>query len=138
MFLIGLPGRRHGVRTLCRAMLVVTVVVLAGCGSGGETVASRPASGDDSPTHFTMQPSRAQGRNACRGLTPLEAAKRFEQTALESGVRRRFVELVAEPPARVEASPSYPRLVAALYATTLQPSHRAQAAAGCAEELAAH
>ena len=69
-------------------------------------------------------------------MTPREAAKHFRAAAKEAGVRKRFAELVTEPTPGVEASPGYPRLVAALYAMTVSEPERAAAAAGCAEELA--
>jgi hypothetical protein len=71
-------------------------------------------------------------------MTPLEAAHRFRSGAENAGAHARFLELVTEPTSTVEHSPGYPRLVAALYATSRPPSQRALAAAGCAQELAAH
>jgi hypothetical protein len=71
-------------------------------------------------------------------MTPLEAARHFRGAAREAGAHERFVELVADPTPAVAGSPGYARLVAALYSTTLPPAQRALAAAGCAEELAAH
>ena len=70
-------------------------------------------------------------------MTPLEAARHFEAAALRAGVTKRFAKLATEPTAEVKASTGYPRLAAAIYATTTPEKGRAQAAAGCAEELAA-
>jgi hypothetical protein len=81
---------------------------------------------------------REAGREACRGASPLEIARRYEASATDAQVRKRFAELVAHPTAALEKSPGYPRLVAALYASTVPVAQRAQAAAGCAEELASH
>jgi hypothetical protein len=77
------------------------------------------------------------GRKACQGMTPLDAARHFEAAARRAGVTKRFAELATEPSAKVEASSGYPRLAAAIYATTTPEKSRAAAAAGCAEELAA-
>jgi hypothetical protein len=79
---------------------------------------------------------REVGRAACAGMTPQQAAKRFELVARRSGVGKQFAAFVADPPPTVENSPGYPRLVAAVYAATLPAPQRADAAAGCAEELA--
>ena len=77
----------------------------------------------------------AAGRKACRGLTPLQAAKRYAPLAREAGVRKSFTELVSHPSPAMKSSQGFPRLVAALYASTLPAPQRADAAAGCAEEL---
>ncbi len=82
--------------------------------------------------------ARAAGREACAGMTPLEAARRFQAAARRAGVKKRFAQLTAQPPPSVAESPGYPRLVGALYATTVPGPARTEAAAGCAEELAAH
>jgi hypothetical protein len=76
------------------------------------------------------------GRRACAGLTPLEAAKRFELPARRAGVEKEFAEFVADPPPQTLESSGYPRLVAAVYAETVPAKQREEAAAGCAEELA--
>lgn len=118
---------------------LVAVVLAAGCGdSPGDSSSDAPPPASQSPGHGPAASARGEGRRACRGLTPLEAADRFKAAAREAGVKKRFVELVAEPAPSVAASPGYPRLVGALYATTVPPPRREQAAAGCAEELAAH
>jgi hypothetical protein len=72
------------------------------------------------------------------GMQPVEAALRFKDAAKRAGAHQRFVALVTEPTPAVERSPGYPRLVAAFYATSLPSPERTLAAAGCAEELAAH
>ena len=102
-------------RTAVRVVPVVIVLGLSGCGGADETAAT----------------------TACGGMTPLEAAQHFEEAAREAGASRRFIELVTEPTPDVEASPAYPRLVGAFYASTLPPAERAAAAAACAKELAA-
>jgi hypothetical protein len=71
-------------------------------------------------------------------MTALEAAEKFKVSARRAGAEKRFLELVTEPSPAVERSAGYPRLVAAFYATTLTERQRVPAAAGCAEELAAH
>lgn len=80
--------------------------------------------------------ARAIGADACAGITPLEAASRFEAAAVKAGVDEEFAKYVAEPPASTVNSPGYPRLVAAIYASTLPEKQRTEAAAGCAEALA--
>lgn len=119
---------------------VVLVAALVGCGGGGntsQTASSQPPKHARGAKRATVSGSRAEGRQACRGLTPIDAARRFRTDAVKAGVRRSFAQRVADPTAAVESSPGYPRLVAALYATTVEPKARAQAAAGCAEMLAA-
>ncbi len=95
--------------------------------------------GTERPQTDTQPPAavaaREAGQKACRGVTPREVAKRYEQPAQDSGVDRKFAELVANPPATTQSSKGYPRLVAALYASTVPVAQRAAAAAGCAEEL---
>lgn len=81
-------------------------------------------------------PARAVGRRACAGLTPLEAARRYELAGRAAGVEKRFAAMVAHPPPSVRDSAGYPRLVAAVFAATQPTPTRAEAAAGCAEELA--
>jgi len=71
-------------------------------------------------------------------MTPREAADHFVAAARRAGVTKRFAELAADPPPSVAESPGYPRLVGALYAATVPDPRRAEAAAGCAKELAAH
>jgi hypothetical protein len=134
---------------LCRwaptlTALAALLVAFAAYGCGSDT-ATAPKRADDPPASrsaptaspTTHASARAEGRRACRRLTPLEAARRFKQGARRAGASKRFIELVAEPTADVASSPGYPRLVAAFYASTLPPSQRAAAAAACAEELAA-
>jgi hypothetical protein len=70
-------------------------------------------------------------------VTTLRVAEKFSVAAHQAGAAKHFIELVVEPSAAVQASPGYPRLVAALYATTLPESERTPAAAGCVEELTA-
>lgn len=97
---------------------------------------------DATPTKEEQPPPSADpgayetGQEACRGMTPREAAERFEMPARHAGASKAFAAAVADPAPAVEGSPGYPRLVAALYATTLPPRQRAGAAAGCAAELA--
>jgi hypothetical protein len=92
---------------------------------------------DDRPASASVgDDPREVGESACQGMTPQEAAKHFELVARRSGVGKQFAAFVADPPPSVEASPGYPRLVAAVYAATLPAAQRADAAAGCAEELA--
>ncbi|HET9593730.1 MAG TPA: hypothetical protein VFP17_12535 [Solirubrobacterales bacterium] len=128
----------------CTALAFASLLALAGCGSGGDTTSStgtrattahHPAAtaAAASPHDAT---ARAAGRRACAGMTPLEAARHYEAAARSAGVTKRFAKLVTEPTAKVESSSGYPRLAAALYATTTPAKGRADAAAGCAEELA--
>jgi hypothetical protein len=70
-------------------------------------------------------------------MTPLEAAQHYKQAARKAGAGARFLELVTEPTPETKASPRYPQLVGAFYASTLPPAKRAAAAAACAKELAA-
>lgn len=122
-------------------LLAIVAVAAEGCGNGDETTQAAPRSqaevvaGGDHPDDAS---AREEGRRACEGMDPLEAARHYVKAARRAGVRKRFAELVTEPPPKVEASPGYPQLVAALYATTVPGPRRAEAAAGCAEELAAH
>jgi hypothetical protein len=71
-------------------------------------------------------------------MTPVEVAHRFKSEAESAGAHDRFLEAVTEPAGAVKNSPGYPRLVAALYAMSRPQAQRALAAAGCAQELAAH
>jgi hypothetical protein len=133
----------HG-RRLAVAVTACTLVLgsLTGCGHG--TAGSVSTRSDSSRAESGSEPARAAtdsafdaGQLACRGLTPIEAARHFRDAALAAKVRLHFVELVAEPGAKIESSSGYPRLVAALYATTVPAADRASAAAGCAKELSA-
>lgn len=131
--------------------LTLSLLVLAGCGGGGgstsvsdggATAASRQGATSRSKPQRPISGRRAsaareRGRGDCRGLTPYEAASRFKRAAREAGARKRFLELVTEPAAPVAKSAGYPRLVASLYSITVPPAQQAEAAAGCAEELAA-
>ena len=54
------------------------------------------------------------------GMTPVEAARHYSASARRAGVRKDFAKLVTEPTTKVESSSGYPRLVAALYATTVR------------------
>lgn len=101
-----------------RSVLATSVLAVAVAGCGGS----------DEKTSSTT---------ACSGMTPLEAAQHYERAARSAGASKRFVELVTEPTPEVEASPGYPRLVGAFYASTLPPKERAAAAAACAKDLAA-
>jgi hypothetical protein len=132
--------------TLGAALALSAALVATGCGTGneatsaphdsqaphvdGERAASKPASKAD--------PSRVRGigQAACAGMTPIEAAAHFEGPARRAGVEKKFAKYVAEPPTSIVNSPGYPRLVAAIYASTLPVKQRAEAAAGCAESLA--
>lgn len=121
--------------------LVLVLSLFVGCGGGSETTdqagSGKPASAPG-PISLADRPAREAGRRACAGMEPQEAAHLYAKAALKAGVRKRFADLVTEPTEAIEGSPGYPRLVAALYATTVPEARRAQAAAGCAEELAAH
>lgn len=111
-----------------------------GCGAGEETGADASRHSFDAihaPQAAPKPGARELGRRACSGLTAREAARRYRKGALRRDVRRSFVNLVADPSDRVADSRGYPRLVAALYATTVAAPQRREAAAGCAEELAA-
>lgn len=79
--------------------------------------------------------AREAGKRACAGMTPPEAAEHFEIPARLAGVDKKFAEFVADPPTSTAGSAGYPRLVAALYATTVPAAEREEAAAGCTEEL---
>jgi hypothetical protein len=129
--------------------LLVLAVALSGCGSGGgsSSVATEaaPASHQQATTakgpdvalsSAATKAARAAGRKACSALTPLQAAGRFELPARKAGASKDFASYIAHPPPSTLNSPGFPRLVAALYATTLPAKQRADAAAGCAEELA--
>jgi hypothetical protein len=136
-------------RVVC-VVFLLALTALSGCGegaddsvsgSGGPAGGSPPATvhGPESqPSDKQAQAWRARGRQACRGLEPVEAARRFEAAARRAGAHERFIGLVTEPTPAVEHTPGYPRLVAAFYATTRPGPQRTLAAAGCAEELAAH
>lgn len=131
-------------RTICMAFAVTSVLVIAGCGAGRDGTiptisrapqAEQPADEEPEPAEAHAA-ARAMGRKACEGMSPLQAARHYEAAARRAGVTKRFARLAAEPTAKVESSSGYPRLVAALYAMTTPEKGRAQAAAGCAEELA--
>jgi hypothetical protein len=131
-------------RTTCAALAFASLLALAGCGAGdgdASSTAARTMPAEQHPagaagTANAHAAARAMGREACEGMTPLEAARRYESAARNAGVTKRFAKLVTEPAPEVEASSGYPRLAAALYATITPEKGRAQAAAGCAEELA--
>lgn len=135
--------RNRGARAVVVGLLLVALAAVGGCGSGGSPSsgtavplsASRKASPGDG-SNATVGNARAAGRRACRDAGPLEVARRYERPAVAAGVDKKFAALAAEPTAAMRSSPGYPRLVAAIYAGTLAPSQRAEAAAGCAEELA--
>lgn len=119
---------------------VFMVTAMAGCGDGhGSTSAQTKAApaNEELPNEETDGRARAAGRRACDGLTPIEAAERYRRGARRAGATKVFVAAVAEPDTATETSPGYPRLVAALFATTVSPRDQSEAAAGCAEELAA-
>ncbi len=152
------PNRREGLRfgywsAAIGAVAVFVVASMCGCGGGGDTApppkalgassSERPTTsvGHGPPVRLSVrqrQAYRRLGSRACRGMTSLQAAERFRPKVRRAGVQRRFVKAVTEPTSAVEASPGYPRLVAAFYATTLPESERTPAAAGCAEELVAY
>jgi hypothetical protein len=127
-----------GLGFLC---VVFTLSLLAGgCGDDRQTGGDTPPKdvrAISAPEPAGGSRAREAGRRACSGLTAREAARRYRDDALRAGVRRSFAALVADPPDRVAASRGYPRLVAALYATTVAAPARREAAAGCAQELAA-
>jgi hypothetical protein len=131
------------------AALLVLAAAIGGCGSGGGSTTNVPeaapashpqtatAKGPDvalSPT--AAKTARATGRRACAGMSALEVAQRYELPARKAGATKDFASYIAHPPPSTKSSPGFPRLVAALYATTLPAIQRADAAAGCAEELA--
>ena len=127
------------------ALVLASVLALAGCGSGDDGTSSTVAGTTQAEHHSAEaagaatahdESARAAGRKACKGMTPLEVARHFEAAARRAGATKRFVQLATEPSAKVESSAGYPRLAAAIYATTTPEKSRAQAAAGCAEELA--
>jgi hypothetical protein len=121
-------------------VLVLLVVAMAGCGDGDDstTVPTKAAPVDRAlPDGTAAGPAGAKGRRACQGLTPLQAAQRYRKAARRAGATKLFIASVAEPDPATETSPGYPRLVAALFATTVPPRDQTEAAAGCAEELAA-
>jgi hypothetical protein len=131
--------------TALAAVLLLAAVALGGCGSADEgglsatTAASsaRPSAKSSATlSSAAAHSARAAGRKACSGLTPLQAAQRYAPHARAAGVRESFIALVANPTPSIENSPGFPRLVAALYASTLPAPQRADAAASCAEELA--
>lgn len=132
-------------------LVVLALLALAGCGGSadssttGATASDGRAPSTSSAHGRVAHPSpdqarawRAAGQRACRGMDPVEAAQRFKAAAKRAGAHQRFLALVTDPTPAVEQSPGYPRLVAALYATTQPEAQRALAATGCAEELAAH
>jgi hypothetical protein len=108
-----------------------------GGGNGRVAAAAKDASASspDAPLSRSVA-VRETGRRACAGMSPLEAAKHYELPARHAGVDKEFAKFVAHPPPSTETSDGFPRLVAALYASTLPAAQRADAAAGCAEELA--
>ena len=126
--------------------MLASGLALAGCGGGDDGTTSTVARTTPSAEGHTASAAgisapeaaaaRAAGRKACQGMTPLQAARHFEAAARQAGVTKRFAKLATEPSAKVESSSGYPRLAAAIYATTTPEKSRAQAAAGCAEELA--
>jgi hypothetical protein len=120
--------------------LLVAALGLLGCGSGGGTTdAGATGAPTSEPASEQLPPAagaRRAGQRACAGMTPLEAARHFEGPARKAGVKVNFAKFVAQPPSSTINSPGYPRLVAAIYASTLPPKQRAEAAAGCAERLA--
>lgn len=133
-------------RIACAALAFASLVALAGCGGGDDATSSTVARTTTSAKGLTASAAgvsaeqataiRAAGRRACKGMTPLEVARHYEAAARKAGVTKRFAKLATEPSAKVESSSGYPRLAAAIYATTTPEKGRAQAAAGCAEELA--
>lgn len=135
--------RRCGVLSV---LGLISLLSLVGCGGGGGRTSAlgaagtawsgSPASAQVHPHQATVSDARAAGRRACRGVNPLEIAQRYERAAVASGVSKKFAALAADPTASMRSSAGYPRLVAAIYVGTLPASQRAQAAAGCAEELA--
>ncbi len=133
-------------RTTCTALAFASLLALAGCGGGDDGTSSTVArtthaeqgSAEVAGAAYAHDAAaRAIGRKACQGMTPLEAARHFEAAARRAGVTKRFAKLATEPTAKVESSSGYPRLAAAIYATTVPEKGRAAAAAGCAEVLAA-
>lgn len=120
------------------------VLALSGCGGDGgpatatvtSAVSRTDAPAPGSGAKGSVSGARAAGRRACRGADPLEIARRYESSAQAAGASKQFVALAAHPTPAMRRSAGYPRLAAAIYAATRPPSQRAQAAAGCAEELA--
>jgi hypothetical protein len=139
--------REHApVRRIGGIISAVLVLGLLGCGGDDEQTTSaadltnsseRPSAETAGSAAAQGDAARAAGRKACEGMTPLEAARHYEASARKAGATKGFVELSTEPSAKVESSSGYPRLAAAIYATTTPVKSRAQAAAGCAEVLAA-
>jgi hypothetical protein len=144
-------GSRPSVVVAVFCWVLVAGCLAAGCGSGTDPAsvaqtkkpvpARSTADGTSTSVEAKLSPAqtratRALGRSACRGRTPLEAARHFARAARKAGVTFRFATLVTKPSPSIESSSGYPRLVASLYATTLPEAKRAAAAAGCAEELA--
>jgi len=132
-------------RTACTALACASLLALAGCGGGDDGTSStvaRTTQAEQRPAEAAAAAYagdasvRAMGHKACEGMTPLEVARRYEVAAREAGATKRFLELATEPSAKVESSSGYPRLAAAIYATTTPEKGRADAAAGCADELA--
>jgi hypothetical protein len=128
------------------ALVLTSVLALAGCGSGDDGTTStadltkspeRPSAERTQLAAIQGAAARAKGRKACEGMTPLEVARHYQAAAREAGVTKRFAQLATEPSAKVQSSSGYPRLAAAIYATTTPEKSRAAAAAGCAEVLAA-
>jgi hypothetical protein len=131
--------------------LLLLAVALGGCGGTGGTTgtqqkseAAAPISKQQSdakqpeaaPSPAAAKAAGETGRKACKGLTPLQAAQRYAPAARNAGVTKAFAAFIADPNPHTVSSPGFPRLVAALYATTLPAGQRASAAAGCAAELA--
>jgi hypothetical protein len=130
-----LVGRSRRIRSAWAGGATILVVAAGtlGCGGGGVASQTAPPALAQLPP---AGPAREVGREACRGASPLEIARRYEAPATDANVRKSFAKLVAHPTAALQKSPGYPRLVAALYASTVPVARRALAAAGCAEELA--
>jgi hypothetical protein len=125
------------------ALWLVAVFIatgIAGCGESNDSTASQaktPAADAAPPNGRTDGHAREAGRRACEGMAPIEAARRYRKEARQAGATKVFIAAVAEPDPATESSAGYPRTVAALFATTVPPKDQAEAAAGCAEELAA-
>lgn len=132
--------------TLGVALALGVAFVATGCGAGDAPTspihASKPTSasakrGATKASAADLASARRLGRQACAGMTPLEAARHFQRPARRAGVKASFARFVAEPTPSTFNSPGYARLVGALYASTVPAEQRGAAAAGCAEELAA-
>jgi hypothetical protein len=145
---IGKTSVRHDLMGRCGLLLLAFLALAAavlGCGSSHAARGSSTSTSVVPPDHRSPDPSRALadpsvaeiGRRACSDMSPREAAARFASAARRAGVRASFIAMAVHPPASVQRSAGYPRLVAALYASTLPEAEQAQAAAECARELAA-